>query len=107
VSARSLPWSVGWFVTDETLLSQQILEDAYVALQANEIAAFCKMHTGPALERLLELSQTAGDPRLRRKASALLAAVVGRLCESGLNVSRESTEQRASGPTGSASVTPL
>jgi hypothetical protein len=42
-----------------------------------------------ALERLLEIAQTAGDPRLRRQASALLTKMVGRLCESGLNVSRE------------------
>ena len=94
-------------MTNETLLSRETLEDVVAALQAAEVAAFCKMHTGSALERLLEIAQTAGDPRLRRKASALLAAVVAQLCESGLNVSRESTEQRASGPTGSASVTPL
>ena len=73
-------------MTDETLLSRETLEDVDAAA---EVAAFCKMHTGRALERLLELSQTAGDLRLRRKASALLAAVVGRLC-SGLNVSPES-----------------
>ena len=50
-------------VTNETLLSQQILKDVHVALQAEEVAAFCKMHTGPALERLLETAQTAGDLR--------------------------------------------
>jgi hypothetical protein len=76
-------------VTDETLLSRETLEDVDAALQAAEVAAFCKMHTGRALERLLEIAQTAGDPRLRRQASALLTKMVGRLCESGLNVSRE------------------
>ena len=81
------------FVNNETLVSRETLEEMHFAFQAEEVAAFCKMHTGSALERLLEIAQTAGDPRLRRKASALLAAVVGRLCESGLNVSRESTEQ--------------
>ena len=85
-------------VTNETLLSRETLEDVDAALQAAEVAAFCKMLTGPALERLLEIAQTAGDPRLRRKATALLAAVVGRLCEAGLNVSRESTEQRGDKP---------
>jgi len=85
-------------VTNETLLSRETLEDASAALQAAEVAAFCKMHTGPALGRLLEIAQTAGDPRLRRKATALLAKMVGRLCEAGLSVSRESTERLGDKP---------
>jgi hypothetical protein len=60
-------------VTDDTLLPQQILEEMYFALQAEEVAAFCKMHTGPALARLSELAQTAADPKLRSEAAALLA----------------------------------
>jgi hypothetical protein len=62
------------FVNNETLVSRETLEEMHFAFQAEEVAAFCKMHTGRALERLLELSQTAGDPRLRHKASALFCS---------------------------------
>jgi len=85
-------------VTDETLLSQQILEEIYIAVQAEEVEALCKMHTGLALARLSGLAQTAADPGLRRQAAAVLAEVSERLRETGQDVSRWSTEEPGDEP---------
>jgi hypothetical protein len=75
-------------VTDDILLSQQILEEMYFALRGEEVAALCRTHTGPALARLSELAQTAADPKLRSEAAALLTATVVRLRETCRDVSR-------------------
>ena len=85
-------------MTDDTPLSRETLEEVYAELQAEEIAALCKMQTGRALARLSELAQTADDPELRRQAAAVLAEVSERLRETGQDVSRWSTEEPGDKP---------
>jgi len=97
-------------VTDDTPLSRETLEEVYAELQAEEIAALCKMQTGRALARLSELARTAADPKVRSDATETLNSTVARLLEhvldrlvetareGGLAVSRRSTEQPGDKP---------
>jgi len=85
-------------VTDDLLLSQQILEEMYVALQAEQVEAICRMHTSEALARLSEIAQTADDPQLRSEAVALLAKMSARLREDGQDISRWSIEPQGNKP---------
>jgi hypothetical protein len=80
-----------------------------VALKAQEA---CRKEMGYALSCLLEIAQTAADPRVRREATAGLNSTMGRLLEqvldlgrlvetareAGLDVSRRSTEQPGDKP---------
>ena len=72
-------------VTNDPLLTPEILEKTYFALKTHEVEATCRLHMSEALERLVALAATARDARLRRKAAAVLA---GRLREAGLDVER-------------------
>jgi hypothetical protein len=53
------------YVTNETLLSQQILEDVYVALQANEVAAYAKHDFNFGAAKQARLIIDIGVPAMR------------------------------------------
>jgi hypothetical protein len=74
-------------VTNDTPPSREILQEVDAELQAEKVAALCKMQTGRALARLAEL-QTAADPKVRSDATETLNSTVARLLEHVLDLSR-------------------
>jgi hypothetical protein len=84
-------------VTDDTPPSREILQEVDAELQAEKVAALCKMQTDRALARLSELAQTAADPKVRSDATETLNSTVVRLLEHVLDLNRlvrESAGQR-------------
>jgi len=77
-------------MTDDDLLSPEVLENFCVALKAEEVRTMCRSRMGKAFSCLVELAATEQDPKLRRKASALLESW---LREAGLDIVRRSAEQ--------------
>jgi D-alanyl-D-alanine dipeptidase len=71
----------------------EITEGVDVALKVQEA---CRKETGRALARLLELAETAADPKVRSEAGAALDVTLARLLEIGLDLSRLVERARAS-----------